>query len=102
MTAILVTGSINNNLLLYHTFYFVSFHGNISVRGLAIPFWAFWYSEVPLIYMTQYLVWNYQEQKRGNKTAVDNVTTASQLRNPPLISPAIEVINSRDEKFVIY
>jgi hypothetical protein len=58
--------------------------------------------QVPLIFMTQYLAWNYQEQKSGNKTAVDNVTSARQLRNPPLIYPATEVINLIDEKFVIY
>ena len=98
LTTIMVSGCINNNVLLYHTFYFVSFHGSTSVPGLTIPFWPVWNAEVPLIFMTQYLVWNYQQQKRGNKTAVDNVTSASQLRNPPLMSPAIEVINLRAEK----
>jgi len=102
MTTIMVSGRTNKNVLLYHKFHLVSFHGSTSVPGLATPFWPVWYAKVPLIFMTQYLVWNDQEQKSGNKTAVDNVTSAGQLRNPTLISPAIEVINFRGEKFVIY
>lgn len=96
MITIMVSGCINKVLLYHH---FISSHFTEALPYLGSPFLSDQFDMLKFpLYMTQYLVRNYQELKRRNKTAVDNVTSACKLRNPPLISPAIEVINLGDEK----